>query len=206
MKKNTNKSKKKHENNNRVIFSVIFIILTIFIIAGVSYAAFNYLKPGEQKNQIKTGTLIVTLDDETATGISIEGAMPTSDIVGKTLSPYKFTIENEGTINSNYRIKIVDDSDAIQNDGCESKLLEYDQVKYALVKNGVEQEPLYLNADENGIIDFGTIAPNGKNTYELRLWIDSEITNPVDINGKHLHIKIRVDAIQDKYTDFDDIN
>lgn len=192
--------KKKNERDNRVLFSIVIIIFTLCVIAGVSYAIFNYSKAGTKPNKLTTGTLILVLDDSMGSALSIKNAMPTADRLGSEQTPYQFTLENTGSLNSNYRITLVDDMDTINKDGCQNKLLSRNQIRYMLTKNNSNGSIDYLSNATNQVIDMGNIASLTKNTYQLRMWIDSSITNPADINGKHFHVKVKVEAIQETQT------
>ena len=199
MKEETNSNKQK---NNRVLYSIIIIIASLCVIlgvslAGVSLAIFQYNRTGEEPNEVTTGTLILTLDDSMGSGINVENAMPTSDEVGKTSTPYEFTLENVGTLTSNYRIRVVNDEEAIQEDGCSSNLLDYSQIRYLFTSNGSDGAIQYLSDLNNGQLE-------KRIEYSLRLWLDSSITNPNEVNGKHLHVKIMVEAIQGSNVEFDD--
>ncbi len=190
---------------NRIIYSILIIIVSLCVILGVSYAIFRYQKLGTKNNDVTTGTLILELDDQQGTTISIGDAMPTADSKGKTSTPYTFTLRNTGTLNSKYRVKLVVDNEAIAKDKCGSNLLDAANIKLVLTKNNAMQTVTTYNALTDSVIDTGVINSGAHNDYQLRMWIDSTITNPALVNGKHFHVKVVVDAIQDKYMDFSDM-
>ena len=137
------------------MYSIIIIIASLCVILGVSLAIFQYNRTGEEPNEVTTGTLILTLDDSMGSGINVENAMPTSDEVGKTSTPYEFTLENVGTLTSNYRIRVVNDEEAIQEDGCSSNLLDYSQIRYLFTSNGSDGAIQYLSDLNNGQLEIG---------------------------------------------------
>jgi len=170
------------------------ILFAIVALVGATYAAFTYLGIGEKKNVIETGDLRLKLDEGTSAGISLDNAVPVTDEVGLTNTPYKFTLENTGSLPMKYRIRVVEDTAAITADGCSSKKLDFAKLRFQIKKNSTAGSSLPLNNDSNYVIDEGTLAVNGKNTYELRLWIASTAGN--EVSGKHFHGKITVEAIQ----------
>lgn len=181
---------------NRVLFSILIIIASLCVIVGVTYAAFQYQRSGEEKNKFTTGTLILKLDESMGEAISLENIVPMYDGVGLTQSPYQFSLRNEGTLASTYKIKLVYDQDQITEDNCGTKQLSYSQVKYGLEKNSVANIPSLLDTLSDYVIDAGTLLPGEENTYALRLWLDQSITNPADINGKHFHVRVQVEGAQ----------
>ncbi len=199
--------KEQLQNTNRVLYSVIIIIAVLCIIVGISFAIFKYLKPGEKPNQVTTGTLIVKLID--GEGIDVDKALPMSDEAGKAQTPYHFEITNDGTLNSKYRIILENDQEAISEDGCGARQLSDDQIKYLLTIDGEDQEVGKLSDLKDRVLETGTINAGEEpvtKTYDLRLWLDSTIEIPEEVANKHLHVKIRVEAIQDQYVDFDEID
>ena len=202
--KKANKNKQ-IEIKNRVLYSILIIIVTLCVIVGVSYAAFKFQQTGTKDNQVTSGTLILELDDEEGTTVSLTGAMPTSDTKGKTLTPYTFTLRNTGTLNSRYRIKLEVDNAAITKDKCEANLLDAHNIRLVLTKNDSMQDVTNYDSLTDSVIDEDILNANDSNDYELRMWIDSSVTDPALVNGKHFHVKVVVDAIQDNYMDFSDM-
>lgn len=197
----SNNEVKKNSNidKNRIIFSIIIIVVTLCVIVGVSYALFQYQRTGNKTNEVRTGTLVLTLDDTKGTYIDVSNAVPVSDQVGLIGTPYQFTLRNDGTLASSYTITLIYDQTHITQDKCGTKQLSYEQVKYNLVKNSDSNTPALLNTLTNYVIDAGTLLPNETNTYELRLWLDQGITDPTSIAGKHFHVKLKVEAAQTNY-------
>ena len=206
MKSVTINSKQTSSKNSRrhLWVSVVLLLLLLLTTIGITYAIFQFQKSGTKQQTFKTGTLILTLN-ETSEGISVQNAVPQSDEVGSVSTPYTFTIQNTGTLSAQYRVKLIDDMDLIQQDGDTNRLLGHNKIKYQLVKNEVTGTTALLSTlDESGmILDFGVLAPEAKNTYQLRLWVDSASGN--EVVGKHYHGKVVIEAVQNNgETAFDD--
>ena len=155
---------------------------------GGSYAWLTLQVTGNKTNILRAGTLKLTLDDTTSNGILLEKAVPMSDTKGKTTTEYTFTLQNGGSIASDYKIYL---DDVALSDG--EIRLEDSKVKYQLVKNGEETVAL-LSSLNNKAIDTGTLGTNKTNTYSLRVWIDSDAEN--EVMGKILSKELRVEAMQ----------
>ena len=73
--------------------------------------------------------------------------------------------------------------------------LNKSDVKYGLIKDGITTIDLVSNIAD-GVIDGGTIAGSDIIDYELRLWIDSSITEISQVQGKFLRLKLKASAEQ----------
>ena len=167
------------------------IILGTILLLGVSYAWLSLTLTGTKTNVLKAGTLSLVLDDTTGEGINITGAVPMLDEVGESQSPYTFTLTNNGTVESEYTIYL----DDVALESNETRLSD-SVIKYNLVKDGSSSTALLstLGSNPNRVLDSGVIGPEESHSYELRLWLDENMTN-TDM-GKVFRGKIRVVAEQ----------
>lgn len=106
----------KNVNSRQVILSIIGISILILAVVGVSYAVFSLTLNGSEENKLTTGTISMSYVEAT-NGISIDNAMPISDIEGKNLSEesemFDFTVSAKiaGITTVHYEIsaeKIID--------------------------------------------------------------------------------------------------
>lgn len=186
------------EKNKKIIRNSIFVFFAVVMFVLVSYAVFSYAREGEENNKLSTGTLILTLDDSTSSGITLSNAIPVTDQEGLSGTPYTFTVRNSGTLNSNYELQLVDDEEKYISHDCSDKKLPWTNIKYSLTKNDEEPVSGILN---NQAFDTALLKPEETNSYTLRLWIDSKAGN--EIMGTHFHGKIQVKAIQEGHTNYD---
>ncbi len=173
---------------------MIVLVLSIFIcLIAVGYAVWTRVFTGDKENSIDTATLILTLDESESNEISLIHTVPVSDEKGLTFKPYTFKVKNSGTIAANYRLKIVDNEELYESDGCSSKKLDWSNIKYSFKKND-EVATTGILEDIDGVLNIGTIDNGDTDTYSLILWIKSEATN--EIMNQHFHGIIKVEAIQ----------
>ena len=127
----------------------------------------------------------------TGDGINISGGVPMLDEVGESQTPYTFTLTNNGTVESEYTIYL----DDVSLESNETRLPD-SVIKYNLVKDGSSSTALLssIGSNPNRILDSGVIGPEESHSYELRLWLDENMTN-ADM-GKVFKGKIRVEASQ----------
>ena len=167
------------------------IVGVSLVIIGSTYAVFSSVNRSKEYNVINVGTLQIEYDD-TGSGlgdiIKLNNAFPVSDSTGQANTPYKFKITNTGSIATNYSIRIADDEGMIEADGCSNNLLPKTALKYSL--NG--GTATLLSSKSNYVIESGTLAPGASKTYNLRMWIHTNVGN--EILGKHFHGKIVVES------------
>ncbi len=190
---------KKIDNNKKVMIVVTTFVLILLAVATTSYALVQFKKEGKTENTIRTGTLILNLDETKE--LSLTSAYPMSDSQGMASSAYEFTVENTGTQDAKYKITLVDDTKTYTDDACSK--LEWSKLKYSIVRNGVTiTSARYLsNIATDSKLDEIVIAAGNKNSYQLRIWIDSSAGN--EIVGKHFHAKLNIKGILSDKSDYD---
>ena len=193
------------KNQILVVGICVFTLVISFI--GGSYALFTTTSKGEY-NSLTVGDLEISYVD-TGTGygdvLSLNGAYPMSDADGANTTPYRFSVENKGSIPLDFRIKLLDDESIIEQDGCVSNLIDKNYVMVKLDNN----TPVTLGslASNDYIIYSGNnlavgeydrletaLVPGSSQIHEVRIWIKSDAPNTV--LGKHFHGKVVVESNQ----------
>ena len=180
-------------------FTVISVFVVLLVMISSSYAIFSSVQKSNKYNTLKLGTLKVSFtDNEQGMGniINLNGEYPESDEEGQLEEPYTFKITNTGTLDASYSIKILDDTDMINEDNCSNNLL--DKAKLRVSVNGDIPFTLSDKAADGYIIETGILEPDANATYSLRIWISENSDNSV--LGKHYHGKIVVESINKKST------
>lgn len=182
-------------NASKIISVILILFSFIIIILSVSFGFFTYSRRGRYQSSIYTANLNIVVNDEKSIGINDTNSFPVYDEVGRQTDPYKFTLENLGSVAANYVMKLVPDENAISKDLCSNNLLADESLKIQLIKDGKVVKESKLSALNNYIIDSGFIGlVDGVNSYsyELRIWIASDAGK--EIMGKHYHGKIKVEV------------
>lgn len=191
---NTNVNKKITKAITREAqFTIVSIFFVTIIMISSAYAVFSSVQKQESYNTLTVGTLKIDFDQSsTDMGniINLNGAYPTSDEEGQKTPPYSFKITNSGTLDAYYKIRIVDDTDMINEDGCQDNLLPKEKIKVSI--NG--GTPFLLNSTEanNYIVNDGNLNASESRTFSIRIWIDETAGN--EVLGKHYHGKIVVEG------------
>lgn len=114
----------------------------VAITAGSSYAIFSDVSSQEDYNTVTTGTLQLAYEDNQS--LSLNNSFPVSDEVGMKGTGYTFTVRNVGTLPSDYKVMIQDDTAMIEADGCSDYLMPKVNIKVSV--NG--GDPFLLSSIE----------------------------------------------------------
>ena len=186
--------------NKRNILILGLILLMVIAIVGVSYAAFRFTGLGQRVNTITTGSITMTYT-ETENVINLEGALPTTDKTGKTLSDYfEFTVSSSisGDVNINYEISAKKESGTLDN--------QYIKLYLTRVTSNGEEElmtPETYNEEASSNSYTGRPAnemslytssmnSSESNTYRLRMYVDESYNPQGDGGGKTFSVRINV--------------
>ncbi len=191
------KEKKMHKKTSgmsikkQIVLTIAIMLIGIFAVVGASYAVFTASYTDTQENKVVVGTLTVSFHETEGSVINLNNAYPMTEIQGQKTKPYSFTITNTGTINSNYTVKLVEDTTA------SNVTLSKGKINFSFKKDtGSYSAPKLLSAiSASGLtIDTGSLAPQGTVTYELKLWIDEKAGT--EVQGQTYKAKISVDSVQ----------
>ncbi len=195
-----NKNKRKE-----IIIIGVLILLMIVIIVGTSYAAFRYGGIGSTENSITSGAITMKYT-ETSNGITLNGALPTTDKTGTVrLTPgeyFDFNISSTitGNTNINYEISAKkEDGNTI--DGKYIKLyltkVNSDGTEEALMVPEVYSEETsantYTGRPENEMSLYtSSMNSSENNNYRLRMYVDESYNPQGDGGGLTFTVKINV--------------
>ncbi|MEG0994905.1 MAG: hypothetical protein RSE91_02945, partial [Bacilli bacterium] len=172
--------KKNFSKKTMMITSLLILLVTITLIGG-SYAIWSTTVQGSKTQIFHSGTLDLTLGETAAGGINITNAYPMTQAEGMATTAYTFTLKNVGTLDARYEMKAI-------NNAVTGTRLDDNNVRYSLIKNGVETSNIFTRNLDNGVLK-----PNETNNYTLRIWVDHEATN--EIQGQKFSITLQVTSI-----------
>lgn len=194
--KDTKKQISKTFSRELKITIVSIFVVTIVMISS-AFAIFSSVQKSEKYNTLTVGTLKVDfIDTEDGMGniINLNGAYPISDAKGQEEDPYSFKITNSGTLAASYKIKILDDTDMINEDNCQDNLLDKSKIRVSINKG----EAFTLSDTEANefTVEQGILEASDVKNYEIRIWIKEDSGN--EVLGKHYHGKIVVEGVNTK--------
>ena len=172
-----------------IMFVGVSICLLILLGIGLSYSMWNMRVSQDTDNVISTTDCFdITLANQ-SNAIKLDNAYPITDIKGKTLTPFTFSINNVCDTAVAYTVSL---------ENLEGTTLASDYLKVMVNNN----EPQLLNSlsttdivnttsIESRILDTGTLFKNNTKEYSIRLWIDYNTTLD-DLNNETKVLKSKV--------------
>ena len=184
----------------KVLIIIIISLLLILSIVGISYALWtlNLTQTGE--NDIATTCFNISFTEKD--NISLQKSYPLYDADGEKLTPYEFTITNNCDSYASYNVNLevlntttLTNNEAIKvmfskkEDGAESEL------KLDLLSNYETVTKTLNNATSAFKLVTGYLGPNESKTYDLRVWLDENVTTEtVNIQNTTFNSKVVVIA------------
>ena len=175
----------------RQLYVTLLSVLGVTVATlGSAYAIFTSVSKSSDYNVVKAGTLNIDFGSDSSNVIDLSGKYPMSDSEGEALTPYTFTITNTGTLPADYEIYLEDDTDMITQDGCSTKQLDKNSIKYKL-----NSESARILSTSKRLLATGTLNQGESVTNKLYVWIKENASN--DVLGKHYHGKIVVNGVNE---------
>ena len=174
---------------NKIIIIVLALLLTCFIIIGISYAYWKITYTQSTSNKIATSCFSMELTNE-KNDITLESAYPISDENGKKLIPYSFTITNTCDLFASYTINI----EILNGTTLDSKYIKT-MINNEEITNFSDLEitdTTIEGATESRILFKGSLGNGDSTDYTFRLWMDSETPPTEDTMNKIFQAKISV--------------
>ena len=158
------KIKNKKEINKQMVIIIVSIIVTVLSTIGVTLAAFVWTDTSEKVQNVIAGDLNLEISSNSQPlGSSLD--VPVKDEEVDSLDPYEFTITNNGKLDTYFKLKIADDTDAITKDNCNGKQIDKQYIGIK-VTDGTNIIGL-LNEYDDIPIDVGLLKPSESKTYKL---------------------------------------
>lgn len=164
------------------------IILFIFIFT-TSMVWYNFFYSGSTTGD-EVGSIKTQLSNENNV-LDESGLIPLDDETAKLLTPYEFSVENNGTKAITYNV-LLEDALISDDDNYSSKeLLSRSQLRYQLSLNGTVINQGELSELENNTLDTRNVAAGVVNSYQLRIYV-SQDSQDTDWQNKYYHFNVRV--------------
>ena len=186
---------------------ILYMIMLLVVVIGISYSAFIYSGIGERANTITTGA-ITMLYTESNNTISINNALPTTDNTGKTRKNsgeyFDFSVKSSiiGNTDINYEIAAKEETgNTFNGNNIKYYLTTVDSIgkeTEVMAPRTYYEEPsgnVYTGRPADMMsLYVGNLKEQGETiiNYRLRIWVD-ESYNPQNDNGG-LTYKVRVNV------------
>ena len=168
---------KKWDRNKKIIIP-IFIILTILVIIGTSYALWQITLKQTNSNIITTGCFNIEFQDKNPINLG-DNVYPINDEEGKQLIPYEFTLTNTCQSEATYYINLetVSNGEKVLNEKyLKANLVEGEKKVFlnTLKDTYLNTEKVITESSKAFKLAKGVLKGNESKTYSLRLWLDKD--------------------------------
>ena len=180
------------ENKKTLLFSILGVILLLVVVIGVSYAMYTFSAQGSKVNQITTGTISVSYEEDSQ--VTLTNAYPSTDATGSAVTGHDLVFTVTGTISGSTSVKY----DLALANIEQGATLTAEHIKFNLKKGDIYLLGTSANtgvtvasrADKNGtlittgyLLDTDTLTSEKTGaTYTLRAWVADTYTLPQGAN------------------------
>ena len=175
----------------RITLTVIGVLLMISLVMGISYAAWRLTLSQTTANTVNTSCFNITFKEENA--ILLENTFPMYDEDGKTLTPYTFTIKNNCSAYATYQIQLeIINTSTLKDEYLKIMIDEKNPVILNTLQSG---EKTLSEASRAYIIDNNALDVNEEKTYNIRVWLDENVTTETEgVQNSSWSAKITINA------------
>ena len=182
------------KENKKVI--IILILLLIALSVGISYAYWRVTLQQTRENKLVSSCLSIELIDESSE-IKMDNAYPITDAEGMQTTPYTFTIKNTCDTFIDYEVTLGMLNTTTLKSEYVAAVLDYNEIKTL----DTYEETTIDGYKEGRTLQKGSLSQGDEVTYNLRLWMDEDITpNDTDSMDQTFEAKIVVTATIGSYS------
>ena len=183
----------KLKENKKAI--IILILLLFSICIGVSYAYWRLVLRQNSENRVASSCLSIELIDESS-AIKMENAYPIIDEEGMKTTPYTFTIRNTCDTFISYEVSLGMLETTTLNSQYVAAVLDYNEIN---TLNNYEETTID-GYKEGRILQKGSLSQGDEVTYNLRLWLDEDVTTSDPVFNTTFQANVVVTATIGSYS------
>ena len=176
----------------RVILLVLVGVALFVFIFATSMLWYRFFYNDNVSGTNNVSSVTIQLDDQNNV-IDESGLIPLDDDSARTLTPYEFSVKNNGDNNYAYNVLLEDSIISDDITYSSKELLSRSQLRYQLILNGKEIKTGDLDDIKNNVLDVRVISSSQTNNYQLRIYV-SEESQDTDWQNKYYHFDINVQA------------
>ena len=181
----------------KIIMPVLIILGISLILVGTSYAYWRFTYISDKTNIGKSKCLSIELTNQ-KNEISLTNTYPISDIEGKKLTPYSFTINNTCDTFISYDVNLEMLEGTTMNSKYMAVMINNEHKE--LLSNLESANTVMSSSVESRKLVSGSLGVGDSVDYTLRLWMDESVTLSDDAMNKNFTSKIVVTAQPSNYS------
>ena len=170
--------------------AIIISIITIALLIGGSFAYWMLNLSQTTTNNIATSCFNISLSENNA--INLQNAFPMRDSEGASLTPYEFTITNNCSTYAYYEVNL----EVLNTTNLNSQYIKImlDDENPSLLSNKTITTTTLSNASSSHRLKTAYLHASESKTYNLRLWLDENVTLSDNVTEKEFYGKITIRA------------
>ena len=147
------------------------------------------------ENEILSNCFNIVFQED-SDAINLQKAYPITDEEGMKLVPFTFTIQNKCASYASYEVNLELLETILEENRLKSEFIkiQLDEETPLLLSNNKNVNPTLDNAYASYNLTTGYLDKNEERTYQLRLWMDEDVTIEDDAMNKQLESKITITA------------
>ncbi len=185
-------------NQKRELLKNMIYVSFILLIAVVSTYYIYYKFQGNREVDESSESLDIVYHENSGDQLSLKKVTPVTDSVGLSSKSYTVSVKNNLTEDVNYKVRILDDLEAVENDECGEFLIPKEDIRVSVKVNREDNEIYNLDELEDGIILYNQVGALDEDTISVRLWVRQDSALPM---GAHMHYHGILRIIEDNSTD-----
>lgn len=183
-----------YNRKKEIIKNTIYVTFILLIaVISTNYIYYKFHKTHEI--DVSSESLDITYHETTGNKIALRKVTPVTDSVGLSSKSYSVSIKNNLTEDVSYKIKLVDDLDAIKEDECGEFLISKDDIRVSIKLNKNENQIYDLNELEKGILLYSNIKALDTDEVSVRVWVKQDTALPI---GTLMHYHGKIQIIEEK--------
>lgn len=173
----------KDKRNKNTFIIVLTIVSALVVIVGTTLAYVSFTLTSSKDNLIKAGCLKIDMTEKD--NISLTSSLPMLDEKGLELTPYIYTLTNSCTVDAYYETNLgIINTSNIDNVSKVKLSLGGDTYLYPVFVGSLNDGTLVENDSTISkvyLMDSGYLKAGASKTFELRMWVDSEVESMTGI-------------------------
>ena len=174
---------------------ILSILIILCVVIGASYAYWRLVLSQTGENEILSNCFNIVFQED-SDAINLQKAYPITDEEGMKLVPFTFTIQNKCASYASYEVNLELLETILEENRLKSEFIkiQLDEETPLLLSNNKNVNPTLDNAYASYNLTTGYLDKNEERTYQLRLWMDEDVTIEDDAMNKQLESKITITA------------
>ena len=172
----------RRKSKKDIIRTLIYVFFILGLAVFSTYYIYNKFQ-GDRNIDFNSESLDVTYHEATGDKLTLTKVTPVTDSVGLSSKAYLITIKNNLTEKVDYKLKVLDDLETIENDNCMENKIPKEDIRISIKVNNNTKIYSLNEIEENTLLVDTMNALEAKN-IAIRIWVKQDSILP---RGSNMH-------------------